>query len=231
MASPVVYHVEDYLEVARVDYQPVRAARITANKNNYDLSTNKVDEIWSDAARDITGVAAPAAAMVKVLYNVGQYTLTLKHASASSAAANRFACPGATDFALAAGAHVPIFYDTGDAVWVPGIAVKRSGFKINLASATVGTVVLLNRHFWSLRHLGYKTDGTTANADRLYYRYGLTIPTASFAATSAATRESIPISDGEDEVVQVKREHQGMFLLPVTADLMVKFRPNEPVNY
>lgn len=227
MASPVVYHCEDYLAAIRRESEPVKQAVITANKNNYDLDENVIDEIKSDAARDITGIVAPAAALVKVLHNVGASTITLKHASASSAAANRFICPGAADFSLTAGAFVPLFYDTGDALWVPGLVFDRSGVKLSLTETTVGVLVLLNRHYWNMRHSGYKTDGSTANTGRLYYRYGLTKPTASYAATSAALRASLAIPDGETETIQVKSAIAGLFLLAATADLMVFLRPNE----
>lgn len=231
MASPVVYYVEDYLEVARVDHHPVRKDRITANTNNWDLGTDVVPEVSSDASRDVTGIVAPAAAAVKVLYNWGANSIVLKHQSASSTAANRMITPDGNDYTLSGGGFVPLFYDTVDSRWVVGTVIKRSGAKLNLASSTLGTLLLLNRHFWSLKHLGYATDGTTANAGRLYYRYGLVVPTASFAANSAATRESLPVLDGEDEVIQVKRGVLGVFLLPATSDLMVSVRPNEPINY
>ncbi len=227
MATPIVYHTDDYLRTASQYSTPVRKSQITANTNDWALGTDPVCEVESDASRNVTGIAAPAAADVKVLYNRGASNIVLKHSNAGSAAANRIVTPDGNDYTLASGGFVPLFYATGDALWVVGTVVSKLGFKVRLTENTLGVLLLLNLRYWSIKHLGYATDGTTANTGRLYYRPGLVVPTASFAASSAATRESLPILDGEDEIVLPSSPDGALFLLAATADLMVACRPNE----
>lgn len=75
-------------------------------------------ERWSSGAtpRNVTGLDANAATRL-VLTNVGASTITLKHESSSSAAANRFTCPASADFALTSGATTALVRDTVSLRW------------------------------------------------------------------------------------------------------------------
>jgi hypothetical protein len=96
-------------------------SQITSNQNNYTLGTAAdIFRISSDAARDITGVVATASGDAKVLLNVGSFSITLKHQSASSTAANRFLCAGGSDFVLSADSSCCIIYDSTTARWRVG---------------------------------------------------------------------------------------------------------------
>lgn len=94
---------------------------LTVNTNDYGpsgLATAAVVRIASTGAIDLTGLAAATNQSVfHLLSNVGAFTITLKNASASSAAANRWRCPGAVDFGLATGTAVWIWYDVTLGVW------------------------------------------------------------------------------------------------------------------
>lgn len=86
-------------------------AQITSNQNNYapsGLDQATIVSIYSDAARQITGIVAQWTGQVIYLINSGSYTITLKNASASSTTINRFAF--SADFDLLAGAGCILYY-------------------------------------------------------------------------------------------------------------------------
>lgn len=119
-------------------------AQITSNQNDYDIGakTGSAFSIYSDAARDITGILATSVADGTLLFvqNVGSYTITLKDESASSSAANRFALTA--DFGLAADAGCILQYNAASSRWrllTPGGAgmnkVTGSGYLVMPAAA------------------------------------------------------------------------------------------------
>lgn len=97
---------------------------LTASQNDYEpsgLATAQWIRISSTTAVNLTGLKAGSVGDVILLTNIGSNTITLVHASASSAEANRFRCPGAGDFALATQESVWVigdrFYDGSAMVW------------------------------------------------------------------------------------------------------------------
>lgn len=93
---------------------------LAANTNNYGpngIATAGILRLSATGAVDLTGIVAPSSYLFRIVVNVGASTITLKHASASSAAANRFRCPGAVDKALTTGLAVWTWYDATSAVW------------------------------------------------------------------------------------------------------------------
>lgn len=104
----------------RLKLRSLTCAQITSNQNNYAptgiLYSSRL-RISSDAARDITGLAAGATDEVLALQNVGGFAITLKHESASSTAANRFWLPSLADHALSSGAGCLLCYDATLARW------------------------------------------------------------------------------------------------------------------
>lgn len=93
---------------------------ITSNQNDYPLGSGDIIRISSNAARDITGIVATSDGDARLLINVGSFDITLKHQHASSTAANRFICAGASDFTLSAGATTPVVYDGTSGGWRVG---------------------------------------------------------------------------------------------------------------
>lgn len=92
--------------------------QITASQNNYAGCNNAlVCRLTSDNNYDITGLAGGSADRILVVINAGTFTLTLKHASASSTAANRFTFEAAADVALAPDGAAILFYDAVTARW------------------------------------------------------------------------------------------------------------------
>lgn len=92
----------------------ISPAQITSNQNDYNptnLGTTRILQIQSDAARDITGLTAQATGTMITVANVGGFTITLKHESASSVATNRFALPGGADLALTLYSTAMLYYD------------------------------------------------------------------------------------------------------------------------
>lgn len=210
---------------------------LAASQNNYDLGLSDgavVYDIRASAAINITGIVAPnpAAFQCIALRNVGENTITLKDASGSSTAANRLlgfsAALASADVALAAGAWVPLIYDTAQSRWVIGVPIPRMGARLVVVTAS-GAWLLLNGAFFSLKHMSYEHDGATANAGMLAYRYGVSPPViADLTGDSAQKRESLPIVNGQDEVIQIPVGTLGMRLLPASGtDLSVALRKNE----
>jgi hypothetical protein len=92
---------------------------ITSNQNNYVLTGSAFQRLNCTTASDITGIAPPTGGahvdgrMIR-LVNVGTATVTLKHNSASSTAANRMFVSSAADKALAVNAWADLVYDSTD---------------------------------------------------------------------------------------------------------------------
>ncbi len=96
----------------------ITPTQIAANTNNYAPTSGLAASVWrlsSDAARDITGIDNGSTGRVLVLPNVGSYTITLKDASSSSSAENRFSF--GTDIYIPSGQSVAIYYDADSARW------------------------------------------------------------------------------------------------------------------
>lgn len=97
----------------------ISPTQLAANTDNWaptDFATASVLRLSTDASRNLTGIAAGAAGLVKVLANVGSFNLVLKH-DVTSAAANRFYLPSAADLTLKPGAAVIIHYDNTSSRW------------------------------------------------------------------------------------------------------------------
>ena len=92
-------------------------SQITSSQNDYAGCARGVNRISSDAARNITGMAAGSDGEVRVIVNVGSFTITLVHQSTSSTAANRFLVSFGADYLLAANAAVVAIYDNTTARW------------------------------------------------------------------------------------------------------------------
>jgi hypothetical protein len=101
-------------------------AQITANQNDYDplFGSGRQSSTWrinSDAARDITGIAGGWSGRRLTLINVGGFTITLKHDSASSAAGNRILGTGGLDVGITGNTaitnRVNLIYDDTTARW------------------------------------------------------------------------------------------------------------------
>jgi hypothetical protein len=92
---------------------------ITASQNNYVLTGSAFQRLNCTTASDITGIAPPTSGahvdgrMIR-LVSVGTATVTLKHNSASSTAANRMFVSSAADKALAVNAWADLVYDSTD---------------------------------------------------------------------------------------------------------------------
>ena len=94
-------------------------AAIVANQNDYVLTGSAFQRLNCTTASDITGIAPPTSSahvdgrMIR-LVSVGTATVTLKHNSTSSTAANRMFVSSAADKALAVNAWADLVYDSTD---------------------------------------------------------------------------------------------------------------------
>jgi hypothetical protein len=97
----------------------ISPAQLVINTDDWaptNLSTAAVIRLNTDAARDITGIVAQAAATRILLCNIGAFNAVLKH-DVTSTAANRFYGPGSADFTLTPNKSVDIWYDATSSRW------------------------------------------------------------------------------------------------------------------
>jgi hypothetical protein len=100
-------------------YASSTPAAIVANQNNYVLTGSAFQRLNCTTASDITGIAPPTGGahvdgrMIR-LVNVGTATVTLKHNSTSSTAANRMFVSSGADKALAVNGWADLVYDSTD---------------------------------------------------------------------------------------------------------------------
>lgn len=95
----------------------ITPSQITSDQDNYaptGLSSASVLRLSSDAARNITGLSAGSDGDVKIIENVGSFSITLKDETTSTAA-NRFALT--SDQILAPDSVVILKYDGASARW------------------------------------------------------------------------------------------------------------------
>lgn len=99
----------------------ISPAQLTANTNNWSptgLATATVIRVFTDASRDLTGIALGADGRQLYLLNTGSTnSLVLKHESANSDAANRFDLPAAADKTLGPRCCAHLHYDATSSRW------------------------------------------------------------------------------------------------------------------
>ncbi len=98
--------------------------QFTANQDNLALGSTPsyFQRLSSDAARDLTGIAAGIDGEIHLLVNVGSNNIVIKH-DVTSTAANRFKNSTGADITLAANQAVDIIYDSTASRW---LAFKRN---------------------------------------------------------------------------------------------------------
>lgn len=96
---------------------PVAPAALVGNTNNWNPGAGDIINVSSTGAVDLTGIIAGRAGQALTLYNSGSNTITLRHESGSSSAANRFNIWPPQDTALSAGVAATLEYDAGLARW------------------------------------------------------------------------------------------------------------------
>lgn len=101
-------------------------AQITANQNNYAGNAAPVWRLYTDASRNMTGIAITTDGVEKEIHNIGAFDIVFAHQSGSSTAANRFILPGNQDFILSPGFSVTLRYDGATGRWR---MVARSAFR------------------------------------------------------------------------------------------------------
>lgn len=108
----------------------ITPAAIGANQNDYAPAghgTATVERLSASAAYNVTGLSATVSVKVKVLVNIGTFSITLKNQDAGSTAANRFACPDSVDYVLTGGESVVVWHDATTECWrVLGFAPNKA---------------------------------------------------------------------------------------------------------
>ncbi|MCZ7644350.1 MAG: hypothetical protein M5U26_03560 [Planctomycetota bacterium] len=231
--SLTALYAADFWESLHGQWPAQKQAELSASQNDYDLDLAGGEtafdrtrfDLRASAAINITGIVAPAAGQTIVLRNVGENTITLKHQSGSSSAANRIITTDAGDLALAAGAWVPLVYDGTAQRWVAAASRPKSGFRMDVGStATAWVVLLLGNVSWTLKHLSIDAAGA-AQSDTVWYRKGVLVPGTSHAVDTAQRQASFPIFDGEFVALNQDRELIGASFLAAANDITVTVEP------
>lgn len=97
----------------------VTPAQLLANTNDLATSTGQVNRLDSNGNYDLTGFVAATNGTRRIWINLGTgaFTITLKHQSALSAAANRLLIEGAADLPLPPDFAALGIYDSATARW------------------------------------------------------------------------------------------------------------------
>jgi hypothetical protein len=96
-------------------------------------------QVWTLAANtSVTGLTGGTRGEYLYISNdFTGYSLTFKHASTSSASGNRFSCPGETDYVVASGGGVIMFYD-GTLWCIIGVTGSGGGGGSSLTNTYIG---------------------------------------------------------------------------------------------
>lgn len=90
----------------------------TVDQNDYSVGNYTEVQIDASDSIDITGLASGYAGRVLWLHNIdGAFTITLKHQSGSSSAANRILTSSGQDYILEPGCDVWLYYDDTESRW------------------------------------------------------------------------------------------------------------------
>lgn len=97
-------------------------AILTANQNDYDPGEYDILQLTSNASRTITGISGGVVGRVLTLVNIGNFSIVLAHASASSLTVNQIYIPGGANITMstfggAGTARAVQMYHSGN-VWV-----------------------------------------------------------------------------------------------------------------
>lgn len=197
----------------------ITPSQITVDQDNYaptGLSTASVVRISSDAGRNITGLTAGSDGDLKIIENVGSFSITLKDESLSSTAANRFALT--SDQILSPDSVVILKYDGTSARWRAaggggstfsdalftiqddGDATKQAQFQLSgISTATTRTYTLPDASgtlLYANGPLGTPSSGTVTNLTgtasiNINGTVGATTPAAG-TFTSATANSFVP---------------------------------------
>lgn len=177
-------------------------AQITSNQNNYAIGDYDVLRISSNAARTVTGLAEGLRGRFLFLFNVGAFTITLSHQSASSLAANRFKFSAAADYSLTAGAAVAIYYDDVQARWIDAGGGTASGSSGEpgagyMVNGKLSVTVAGNNLTVAIKTLGGLDPSV---ADPIIVRIGDTLHTISAALSVTANAATNWCNSGSAEL-------------------------------
>lgn len=88
----------------------ILTSTVTTNQNNFDTENALIVLFTGASALNLTGLRNGEEGRTVVLLNIGAGTITVKHASASSDALNRFNTAAAADVSLVTGKTVIVSY-------------------------------------------------------------------------------------------------------------------------
>lgn len=150
---------------------PISPAALAAGTTNdygpAGLATSSVVRLTTDAGGStLSGLVAQGDGDIRILENLGPGTLTLTNAGGGSAAANRFALPGASSSIVRAGGAIVVIYDVATTSWRQ-LAMGSGGAEI-LNTLLVNTTITSDGELvsYQTKFTGYlaRNGGTTPAA-------------------------------------------------------------------
>jgi hypothetical protein len=96
-------------------------AALVANTNDYSPGAGTLVSIQATTPINLTGMVSTGANQVRILANIAAATITIKHESGLSLAANRFYTAAGTDIVLATNAFRLFVYHSAVGRWRPMI--------------------------------------------------------------------------------------------------------------
>lgn len=154
-----------------VSNSPATFSQFSTSQDNLALGSGGIIRISSALAVNITGLVATSDGDARLLVNTGAFTITLKHDSTSSTAANRILGANSKDVLVPPGGSVSVVYDGTAGRW-------RADGSVQLTALDVGAANLVHNHDGSEivsgtlpfgRISGY-TTGTTGGTPNRFLR-------------------------------------------------------------
>jgi hypothetical protein len=119
------------MQELRFDPEISPVALAAGETNNYNPAgfgtTTRIRQATNAANSALSGLVAQNDGDFRIIENLGPGTLTFEHEDASSAVANRFTLPGATNLVIASGGAAMFIYDGTTSRWLSVSVVGVSG--------------------------------------------------------------------------------------------------------
>ena len=90
-----------------------------ASQNNFAVGNTCLANVSASTPVNLTGMVPQVANQILILVNVGSFTITIKHESASSTTTNRFFMTGGVDIVLPSNAVRSFVYTAQTGRWRP----------------------------------------------------------------------------------------------------------------
>lgn len=189
--------------------QFILSGSISAAAGN-DIAIGNVGVYNVNSGTSLTGMTGGANGRIVIIFNNTGGSLTIAHATTSSAA-NQFYCPSGANFSLARHGVALAMYDGSASKW--RVIDPASGLTtVNLASDVTGTLPIAN--------------GGTGQTTRAAALTGLGVQVAAKSADQTQTLDASLGSDDNDNDLQFTLESGGVYLIGFDLNVISNATPD-----